>query len=146
MKRSVLAISFGLLLSIQTLAQTTASEPAAPPASQPTSVQPSQPATISKPTTQNMSECLVVRQAEGHRFRNSMIAGALTGGIGFAAGAAFSGGRYEYIDSFNVPNTKMKYKGPELQKLQQEGVHVVVVNKKALPDEIKAARESCQTK
>jgi len=40
------------------------------------------------------SQCLIVRSAEGHRFRNSMIAGALTGGIGFAAGAAFSGAKY----------------------------------------------------
>jgi hypothetical protein len=41
------------------------------------------------------NQCLIVRSAEGHRFRNSMIAGALTGGIGFAAGAAFSGAKYE---------------------------------------------------
>jgi hypothetical protein len=34
------------------------------------------------------NECMIVRSAEGHRFKNSMIAGALTGGIGFAAGAA----------------------------------------------------------
>jgi len=33
-----------------------------------------------------------------------MIAGALTGGIGFAAGAAFGGAKYEYADSFNMPS------------------------------------------
>src|ERR1700757_1725236 len=70
------------------------------------------------------SQCLIVRSAEGHRFRNSMIAGALTGGIGFAAGAAFSGAKYEYADSFNMTATKPKYKGKELEKLQSEGVHV----------------------
>src|SRR5262249_61053107 len=48
------------------------------------------------------SSCLIVTSAEGHRFRNAMIAGALTGGIGLAAGAAFSGGRYEYRDSVNL--------------------------------------------
>src|ERR1700732_3096036 len=32
------------------------------------------------------SQCLIVRSAEGHRFRNSMIAGALTGGMGVATG------------------------------------------------------------
>jgi hypothetical protein len=94
------------------------------------------------------AECLIVTSAEGHRFRNSMIAGALTGGIGLAAGAAFSGGRYEYRDSFNVPASeiKTKYKGPELQKLEQEGVHVVVVNKKdTTGSEVASARASCQS-
>src|ERR1700676_5645592 len=88
---------------------------------------------IQQPTpTLAAKPCLIVTSAEGHRFRNSMIAGALTGGIGLIAGAAFSGGRYEFRDSVNMPasDVKMKYKGPELQKLQQNGVHVVVVDKK----------------
>lgn len=89
------------------------------------------------------NQCLIVRSAEGHRFRNSMIAGALTGGVGFAAGAAFGGAKYEYVDSFNLSETKLKYKGGELQKLQQEGVHVVVINKKATSDETQSARASC---
>jgi hypothetical protein len=94
---------------------------------------------------QQPQQCLIVRQAEGHRFRNAMIAGALTGGIGLAAGGAFSGGRYEYIESFGLTGTKMKYKGPELQKLQEQGVHIITVNKKASGEEIKSARESCTT-
>ena len=76
-----------------------------------------------------------------------MIAGALTGGVGFVAGAAFSGGRYEYRDSVNMPpsEVKMKYKGPDLKKLQQNGIHVIVVDKKdRTGDEVKAARASCQ--
>jgi hypothetical protein len=89
------------------------------------------------------NQCMIVRSAEGHRFRNSMIAGALTGGIGFAAGAAFGGGKYEYVDSFNVPNYKLKYKGGELEKLKEAGVHIIVVNKKATADETKSARDSC---
>lgn len=89
-------------------------------------------------------QCLIVRSAEGHRFRNSMIAGALTGGIGFAAGGAFSGAKYEYVDGVNFTSTKLKYKGGELQKLQEQGVHVVVINKKAQADETKSARESCK--
>jgi hypothetical protein len=92
----------------------------------------------------NAQECLIVRSAEGHRFRNSMIAGALTGGIGFAAGAAFSGAKYEYVDGINVPAPKLKYKGSELEKLEKDGVHIVVINKKAQADEAKSARESCQ--
>ena len=62
-------------------------------------------------SAQSSQQCLIVRSAEGHRFRNSMIAGALTGGIGFAAGAAFGGAKYEYADSFNMTNTKPKYNG-----------------------------------
>ncbi len=89
-------------------------------------------------------QCLIVRSAEGHRFRNSMIAGALTGGIGFAAGAAFSGAKYEYADSFNIPSTKPKYKGKELEELQKSGVHVIVVNKKTASAEMDSARNSCR--
>jgi hypothetical protein len=90
-------------------------------------------------------QCLIVRSAEGHRFRNSMIAGALTGGIGFAAGAAFSGAKYEYADSFNLPSTKPKYKGKELEELQRTGVHVIVVNKKTASAEMDSARNSCRS-
>jgi hypothetical protein len=73
-----------------------------------------------------------------------MIAGALTGGIGFVAGAASGGAKYEYVDSFHFSNTKLKYDGKELQKLQAGGVHIVTVSKKATGDEIKDARESCR--
>ena len=91
------------------------------------------------------SQCLIVRSAEGHRFRNSMIAGALTGGIGLAAGLAFSGAKYEYADSYNLTGTKPKYKGKELEKLQSEGVHVIVVNKKSASGEMESARGSCKS-
>jgi len=74
-----------------------------------------------------------------------MIAGALTGGIGFAAGAAFSGAKYEYADSYNLTATKPKYKGKELEKLQSEGVHVIVVNKKTASAEMESARNSCKS-
>jgi hypothetical protein len=90
-------------------------------------------------------QCLIVRSAEGHRFRNSMIAGALTGGIGFAAGAAFSGAKYEYADSFNMTSTKPKYQGKELEELQRSGVHVIVVNKKTASTEMDSARNSCKS-
>lgn len=78
-----------------------------------------------------------------------MIAGALTGGVGLAAGLAFSGGRYEYVDAYNVPAPKMKYKGDELQKLQSSGVHIIIVEKArkgiSTVDEVKDARESCKS-
>ena len=91
------------------------------------------------------SECLIVRSAEGHRFRNAMIAGALTGGIGLAAGAAFSGAKYEYADSYNLTATKPKYSGKELEKMQSAGVHVIVVNKKTASAEMDSARNSCKS-
>ena len=77
------------------------------------------------------NSCLIVTSAEGHRMRNAIIAGVFTGGIGLATGLIASGGRYEYRDAINVPpaQVKMKYKGEDLQKLQQQGVHVVVVRK-----------------
>jgi hypothetical protein len=96
-------------------------------------------------SAQSAQQCLIVRSAEGHRFRNSMIAGALTGGIGFVAGAAFSGAKYEYADSFNMMGTKPKYNGKELTALQSQGVHVVVVNKKTASAEMESARNSCKS-
>ncbi len=86
-------------------------------------------AVVQAPTPNN--SCLIVTSAEGHRMRNAIIAGVFTGGIGLATGLIASGGRYEYRDAINVPpaQVKMKYKGNDLQKLQQQGVHVVVVRK-----------------
>ena len=63
----------------------------------------------------------------------------------FAAGAAFGGAKYEYADSYNLTATKPKYKGKELQKLQSEGVHVIVVNKKTASAEMESARNSCKS-
>ena len=73
-----------------------------------------------------------------------MVAGVLTGGIGLGAGLALSGGRYEYVDAFEFAPKTLKYKGGQLRSLQQEGVHIVVVNKKASADEIKDARQECR--
>jgi hypothetical protein len=123
----------------------TASAPAtSQPSSAPTAATTPPPAVSGQPAPQTRP-CLIVRQAEGHRFRNSMIAGALTGGIGFAAGAASGGAKYEYVDSFHLSGKpELKYSGKELQKLEEGGVHVVTVSKKAAADEIKDARESCK--
>lgn len=97
-------------------------------------------------TPEAPSACLIVASAEGHRFRDSMIAGALTGGIGFAAGAIAGGAKYAYRDSFNLPQDDLreKYKGKELQKIQASGVHVVIVSAKdKTGSEIDDARKSC---
>jgi hypothetical protein len=55
---------------------------------------------------------------------------ALTG-IPIAPGA-----NYDYVDA-TILGVKMKYKGKELQKLQQTGVHVYVLEK--------GQRETCTT-
>jgi len=80
-----------------------------------------------------------------------MIAGALTGGIGFAAGAFSGGARYEYVDAINMSSgVKMKYKGDELNKLANQGVHVITINKKGFlstgnnPEgEVVTGRQAC---
>ena len=103
------------------------------------------------PAVAQQRPCLIVRQAEGHRFRNSMIAGALTGGIGFVAGGLSGGARYEYVDAINMSSgVKMKYKGDELNKLANQGVHVITVNKKGFlstgnnPEgEVVTGRQAC---
>ncbi len=110
------------------------------------------PAAINPPTPTAVmtpvQSCLIVTSAEGHRMRNAIIAGVFTGGIGLATGLIASGGRYEYRDAVNVPpaDVKMKYKGDELQKLQQRGVHIVVVrknDKQGETDAIQNARQEC---
>jgi len=86
---------------------------------------------------QNSNQCLIVKQNKGHRVRNGFLFGV--------AGLAFSKGeRYEYVDSFNFPNSRLKYKGDELQKLKDTGVYVIVVNKDAAGEEIQSARSSCK--
>jgi hypothetical protein len=87
--------------------------------------------------TQNSKQCLIVKQNKGHRVRNGFLFGV--------AGLAFSKGeRFEYVDFLNFPDSRLKYKGDELQKLKDTGVHVIVVNKDASGDEIQSARSSCK--
>lgn len=91
--------------------------------------------------------CLIVASAEGHRFRDSMIAGVLTGGIGFVGGALVGGAKYAYRDSFNMPASelKVKYKGKELQNIELSGVHIEIVSSKdKTGSELDAARKSCR--
>ena len=86
---------------------------------------------------QTNKQCLIVKQNKGHRVRNGFLFGV--------AGLAFSKGeRFEYVDAVKFPNSQMKYKGDELQKIKDSGVHVIVVNKDASGDEIQSARASCK--
>jgi len=82
------------------------------------------------------NSCLIVKQNKGHRVRNTFLFGV--------PGLAFSKGeRFEYVDAVNFPNSHLKYKGGELQKLKDSGLHVIVVAEGA-GDEIQSARASCQ--
>ena len=81
------------------------------------------------------SPCLIVKQNKGHRIRNTFLFGA--------PGLFSRGERFEYVDAFNIPNSRMKYKGDELQKIKDSGVHVIVVSEGS-DAEIQAARASCQ--
>ena len=92
---------------------------------------------VSPSFAQNNKQCLIVKQNKGHRVRNGFLFGV--------AGLAFSKGeRFEYVDSVNFPESRLKYKGDELQQLKDTGVHVIVVNKDASGDEIQSARSSCK--
>lgn len=80
--------------------------------------------------------CLIVKQNKGHRVRNGFLFGV--------AGLAFSKGeRFEYVDAYNFPNWQLKYKGDELQKIKDTGVHIIVVSEGS-GEEVNSARVSCQ--
>lgn len=53
------------------------------------------------------------------------------------------GSKYDYVDSVNYTNTKMAYKGKELEQLQASGTRVVVLENKHTSDDVAAARKSC---
>ncbi len=56
------------------------------------------------------------------------------------------GAKYDLVDSVGYKAEKVAYKGKELQALQKQGVHVIVLEKKAGPEDVEAARKSCQEK
>jgi len=80
--------------------------------------------------------CLIVKQNKGHRVRNAFLFGV--------SGLVFSKGeRFEYVESFNLVNSKMKYKGGELQAIKDSGVHIIVVSE-GVGEEVQQARVCCQ--
>jgi hypothetical protein len=81
-------------------------------------------------------QCLILKQNKGHRVRNGFLFGV--GGLVLSKGE-----RFEYVEAFNFPNARMKYKGDELQRINDDGVHVIVVNESSA-NEISAARQACR--
>lgn len=71
--------------------------------------------------------CLLVRPTEGFEYMGKRW-----------------GSKYEYVDSFKMTQPKMSYKKSDLEKLQGQGVHVVLVPRDAVRDQISQARDSCE--
>ena len=78
--------------------------------------------------------CLIVKH-------KSTIARRLTFtlliGLPIAPGAS-----YDYVDAVNY-TAKPRYKGKELQQVQAQGVHVIVLEKKYTQENLDSARASC---
>ena len=89
------------------------------------------------PAVISSSPCLIVKQNKGHRVRNAFLFGV----SGLCSARAND---LNMVESFNLANSKMKYKGGELQKLKDSGLHIIVVSENA-GDEVQTARASCQT-
>jgi membrane-associated protease RseP (regulator of RpoE activity) len=53
------------------------------------------------------------------------------------------GSKYDYVDSIDYESRRMKYGAKDLQKVQDSGVHVIILNKNFASDDLKAARASC---
>jgi len=53
------------------------------------------------------------------------------------------GAKYDYVESFGLVS-KMSYNGKELQKLQGDGVKVVVLQNKYSSEDLEGARKSCK--
>ena len=54
------------------------------------------------------------------------------------------GAKYDLVDSANYKPEKIAYKGKELQALEKQGVHIIVLEKNYKPESLDAARKSCQ--
>ena len=52
------------------------------------------------------------------------------------------GANYDYVDSTNFSNSKMSYKGKQLEEIQSSGTHVIGIEK-FTQDAITAAHQSC---
>ena len=81
------------------------------------------------------SPCMIVKHkgTVGRR----LIFTALTG-VPIAPGA-----KYDLVDSVNYHANKVAFKGKELEKMQKDGVRVIILEKKYAPEDVESARRSC---
>jgi len=56
------------------------------------------------------------------------------------------GSKYDYVDSIDYESRRLKYGAKDLQKVQDSGVHVIILNKNFVTDDLKAARASCSVR
>ena len=54
------------------------------------------------------------------------------------------GANYDLVDSVGYKPEKVAYKGKELQAVEKQGVHVIVLEKNYKPESLDAARKSCR--
>jgi hypothetical protein len=53
------------------------------------------------------------------------------------------GAKFDYVDAVNFRLIKTAYTGKDLQKLQAQGVHVIVLNENFAAADLEAARKAC---
>jgi hypothetical protein len=87
------------------------------------------------PTKPAPAGCLIVKH-KGTIGRRLLFTALI--GLPIAPGA-----KYDLVEAVRVPAPKMSYRGKELEALQAEGVHVIVLDTHYKPEELAAARQSC---
>ena len=85
---------------------------------------------------QNQKGCLIVKH-KGTVGRRLIFTALI--GVPIAPGA-----NYDLVDSVNYKPEKVAYKGKELQVVEKQGVHVIVLEKNYKPESLDEARKSCQ--
>lgn len=53
------------------------------------------------------------------------------------------GAKFDYVDAVNMRGVKLAYSGKDLQKLQTDGVHIIVLNDKFAAADLDSARNAC---
>jgi hypothetical protein len=54
------------------------------------------------------------------------------------------GAKYDLVDSMGYTPARVTFKGKELQTMQQQGIHVVVLEKNYKANDLDVAKRSCQ--
>lgn len=85
--------------------------------------------------TSGASSCLIVKH-KGTVGRRLMFTALI--GVPIAPGS-----KYDLVDSENLQNAKATYNGKDLEKIQAGGTRVIVLENKYKPEDLQAARKSC---
>jgi len=82
-----------------------------------------------------VKKCLIVKH-KGTIGRRLMFTALI--GVPIAPGS-----KYDYVDSINLAAQKLAFSGKDLQKIQTDGVHVIVLNNKYTSTDLQDARKAC---